>query len=173
MFADWTDPHDIDNYYADVGKIFSKVIAYADPSSAIPEPQTHIETIEPVVQSEARTVTPVTPVVKSEFEVTPNSIFIDGHPVGSQPEYNILRSGPPNKDTYTERYREMHGEPQDYWYRSHEYLSTCDMWMSLMWIIIIVLFVQVIRLNATMRANQIMFETLLSTLGTKKDTGRT
>lgn len=161
MFADWTDPYDIDHYYADVGKIFNKVAAYQDP---IDQPVEQTQTIQP------QEPTPVsnTAVTKSEFEVTPNSIFIDGHPVGSQPAYNILRSGPPSKDTYIDRYQGMSTQPYGYLHSSREYLGTCDIWMSIMWLIIIVLLVQVVRLNATMSANRIMFETLLATLGQKK-----
>lgn len=74
MFTEWTDPHDIDHYYDDVGKLYNAVAEYQKPVSKPIE--------APIVET------------KSTFEVRPNTILSDGHPVGSQPEYNILRSGP-------------------------------------------------------------------------------
>lgn len=177
MFADWTDPYDIDHYYADVGKIFTKVSAYADPSPQVVTPapvvavptqvdMTSVSAASTTVAAPAAVVTPV----KSEFEVVPNSIFLDGHSVGSQPPYNILRSGPPSKDTYMNRYvggqgAYMYGVDQDI--NSNKYCSWSDPWMIFLWIIIAILFVNVIKLNIMVCSNQMMIHSLMQTLGKK------
>ncbi len=108
MFAEWTDPFDIDNYYDDVGKIFTKVSAYVDPSNQMKTvvPSTVVVPQTPTAIDSAPNKVDIVelppPIAKSNFEVQPNTIFLDGHPVGSQPVYNILRSGPPAKETYLE-----------------------------------------------------------------------
>lgn len=177
MFADWTDPYDIDHYYADVGKIFTKVSAYADPSPQVvtPAPIVAVPTqvdMAPVTTVSTTEVAPTATVapVKSEFEVVPNSIFLDGHPVGSQPPYNILRSGPPSKDTYINRYiggqgAYTYGTDQDI--NSNKYCSWSDPWMIILWIIIGMLFVNVIKLNIMVYSNQIMIHSLMQNLGKK------
>lgn len=177
MFADWTDPYDIDHYYADVGKIFTKVSAYADPSQQVVTPapvvavptQVNMAPVSATSTTVAAPLTAVTP-VKSEFEVEPNSIFLDGHSVGSQPPYNILRSGPPSKDTYINRYvggqgTYMYGADQDI--NSNKYCSWSDPWMIFLWIIIAILFVNVIKLNIMVCSNQMMIHSLMQNLGKK------
>lgn len=164
MFADWTDPHDIDHYYDDVGKIFSKVAAYADPAKPIVAP-----------------VAPVPSVAKSEFEVVPNSIFLDGHSVGSQPPYNILRSGgiavgsrdlsevlPPSKDTYINRHAELTGGQDAYaQVYTPSTFARCDFWSIILWFIIGIMLVQVIKLNIMVCTNQAMLQALMQNLGKK------
>lgn len=178
MFADWTDPYDIDHYYADVGKIFTKVAAYADPSPQVvtPAPVVAVPTqvdmapvSTPIDTPTVAAPTVITP-VKSEFEVAPNSIFLDGHSVGSQPPYNILRSGPPSKDTYINRYvggqgAYMYGADQDI--NSSKYCSWSDPWMILLWIIIAMLVVNVVKLNIMVCSNQIVIHSLMQNLGKK------
>jgi hypothetical protein len=167
MFADWTDPYDIDHYYDDVGKIFSKVAAYTDPTQPV-------ITSVPVSQLIATEVTvpTVTTAVKSGFEVVPNSIFLDGHSVGSPPPYNILRSGsgdtdsgkvlPQSKDTYINRYGDLTGGAY-----ARETFSQFNPWMIILWIIIGMLVVQVIKLNIIVCSNQMILQSLMHHLGKK------
>lgn len=183
MFADWTDPYDIDHYYADVGKIFTKVNAYADPPTQIvvptpvaaPPVAASIATsaVSQLASSTTPTITPTvtaatTPAVKSGFEVVPNSIFLDGHSVGSQPPYNILRSGPPAKDTYINRYAELTGGQDNYAQMySPGTFSRFDPWTIILWIIIGMLVVQVIKLNIMVCSSQMVLQSLMQNLGKK------
>ncbi len=146
MFDDWSDPYDIDHYYNDVNTIFSKVAEYVDPTKQPIAMPITVESASPTTQSSSAT--------KDGFEVVPNSIFIDDHAVGSQPEYNILRSGPPRKkDTYEDRY-----------YRpmpTMEYYPQLNIIHIIMWIVIGVLILHVIKLNAAMQSNQLLIYSLL------------
>lgn len=98
MFSEWSDPYDIDQYYGGISNAFKEIstsgmyqpkpsvqpsIAAKPTMPEAPEKPSGILVNNPPEQK------------KSTFEVKPDSIFLDGHPVGSQPEYNILRSGPP------------------------------------------------------------------------------
>lgn len=150
MFAEWTDPFDIDNYYDDVGKIFTKVSEYVDPTkqtktvvlppvtTAVDSAPTKVGIVElppPIDQQSLQT--PLSP-TKANFEVSPNTIFLDGHPVGRQPVYNILRSGPPAKETYL--------EPQ---YYPHYYQQTdnkYDIIQILNFILFMILFMMIVNL---------------------------
>lgn len=107
MFSDWTDPFEIDNYYQDLDGLMKDIQVapsasmYYRPPQAVPKPvATEVKTPVTVPQTPEAPVSQVvnTP-PKSKFEVKPDSIFLDGHPVGHQPPFNILRSGPP-KETY-------------------------------------------------------------------------
>lgn len=94
MFQEWTDPYDIDNYYGDVEEAFKDIKTapsgndYITRRSVSPTPT--ITSPAPIVQSKESSNDPSP--LKSTFEVVPDSIFTDGHPVGHQPKFNILRS---------------------------------------------------------------------------------
>ncbi len=100
MFSEWTDDNDIDNYYDDL--VFSQI----KPAPSSNEYQKM--PVEPPVGeiinkgkniSEAIVPTTNQPIDKKDnFSVVPNSIFVDGHGVGSQPKINILRSA--DRETY-------------------------------------------------------------------------
>lgn len=115
MFSDWTDPHDIDNYYNDMSGLLADI--QNAPSSrmyqqlpvkpkieARVEQPTGIVINEPVAQTGGSVSIPE---VKAAFEVKPNSTFLDGHAVGAPPVYNILRSGSP-KENYLDRAQPEH-----------------------------------------------------------------
>jgi hypothetical protein len=97
MFSDWTDPHDIDHYYGDIGGLMKDI--QDSPSSRMYQsmpvqmPSRAATELKPEQPTGVIMNTP--PVIKNAFEVEPGSIFMDGHSVGKQPDYNILRSGPP------------------------------------------------------------------------------
>lgn len=101
MFPEWTDPFDIDNYYGDIDSLMKDIK---------PATQYYRQALPPATKKfDAHKIeTPTAPVVvqpkdmKASFEITPNSLFMDDHPVGSQPEYNILRSGPPVKEKFSQ-----------------------------------------------------------------------
>ena len=102
MFSEWTDPYDIDNYYGDLNGLLQDI--ETAPSSSMyyqPPPRQQIDSkpdapTAPIVNTPtASVVTTGGQTTKSPFEVKPDSIFLDGHPVGHQPLYDILRSGPP------------------------------------------------------------------------------
>jgi len=76
MFGDWDDPSDIDSYYENI----NGSIRVPNALSSLEFQSMHSQLSEPPKQE------------KSTFDVTPNSIFLDGHPVGEQPKINILRS---------------------------------------------------------------------------------
>lgn len=175
MYADWTDPYDIDHYFDDVGKIFTKVAAYADPAkpvTVVPQQPTAIESapvgvgiIQNPVVAQPPVATPDTSagVVKSGFDVAPDSIFIDGHSVGRQPPYNILRSGPP-KDGYMNR----HGGQYDMYHNERPYnCGRFDPWVIILWIIIGMLVIQILRLNAVVYSNQMILHSLMQSFGKK------
>ncbi len=88
MFQEWTDPFDIDQMYSGLPEALKDIGSV--PSNNLymgrkPEPKkAEAPIVQPVVET--------TPPLKSPFEVVPNSIFSDGHPVGSQPKYNVLKS---------------------------------------------------------------------------------
>jgi hypothetical protein len=150
MYAEWTDPHDIDHYYDDVNKLFSKIAAY---SNVTQPPGSPIAIDAPSVSPPATPTIAAPPMsaesapLKSGFEVAPNSIFIDGHSVGSQPEYNILRSGPPVKDGYKDGYMNRA-------YAGGCYSCSGETLTIILWIIIGMLIVQVVRLSALVHVHQ-------------------
>ena len=114
MFSDWTDPRDIDHYYNDLNGLLKDI--QTAPSSSMyqqlpikPKIEARVEQPTGVVintPAVATTMRPtpvqpaasVPPAQKSGFEVKPDSIFLDNHPVGSSPLYNVLRSGPPKEN---------------------------------------------------------------------------
>jgi len=103
MFAEWTNPHDIDNYYDGLDGLFKKI-------STAPSSNTY-QQMPKNVRFDVKPETPTGPLVKSvagqeksTFEVTPDSIFADNHPVGRQPPYNVLRSGAPKESYYDPGY---------------------------------------------------------------------
>lgn len=110
MFSDWTDPHDIDHYYNDLNGLLKDI--QTAPSSSMyqqlpikPKIEARVEQPTGVVINTpaVATMRPASagsapPAQKSGFEVKPNSIFLDNHPVGSSPLYNVLRSGPPKEN---------------------------------------------------------------------------
>ncbi len=103
MFSEWTDPFDIDNYYQDLDGLMRDIKA-APSSSVYYQPRTTAKVTATeskptvVTQVEAPTA-PIVNTTKNTFEVKPDSTFLDGHPVGRPPLFNILRSGPP-KESY-------------------------------------------------------------------------
>lgn len=141
MFSEWSDPYDIDEYYDDLYNAFKDVIPtkqYSKPAVQLPTVATTEapeEPVKPIVNGPSP--------VKNGFEVEPNSIFIDGHSVGSQPAYNILRSGPSEKKEDKEGFV-VQGTP----FISGEYAGGIT-WTH---IIIFIAFVFLICLLAQMRA---------------------
>lgn len=127
MFSDWTDPHDIDNYYNDIHGMFRNVQDAPSSSAYIQHPvrQSVVSTPEPptgvIINSPTGGATnemPKTettqPISKNSFEVQPNTIFSDGHPVGQQPTYNILQSGPMSTTP-----EQLHLLKESYWNKPH------------------------------------------------------
>ncbi len=111
MFAKWTDPYDIDNYYGGMNDLMKDV--ESSPSSSMyqqmPQKQMVISKPEQPTGVIINTV-PNTESKKNTFDVKPESIFLDGHPVGKQPEYNIFQSGPPTQvDEKKENFTDMSG----------------------------------------------------------------
>jgi len=90
MFSDWTDPSDINYYYGAMNDVFNGV-------TAAPSSVSNMQHSEPIKVSAPVSV-PIPTQVKSTFDVKPNTIFSDDHPVGHQPKFNILRSAP--RETY-------------------------------------------------------------------------
>lgn len=80
MFAEWSDPNDIDHYFDEVETIFP-----TEPSRSAPPEAPKKSAFVPDTNGDP-------------LEVLPNSIFVDGHPVGAQPKINILRSA--DRETY-------------------------------------------------------------------------
>lgn len=134
MFTEWTDPHDIDHYYDDVGKLYNAVAEYQKPVSKPIE--------APIVET------------KSTFEVRPNTILSDGHPVGSQPEYNILRSGPA---VYATAQNKKSSFTQPLYIEDIRGSSSYDINMIILWILIGMMFVHIIKLHTTIESNRFMF----------------
>jgi hypothetical protein len=101
MFSEWTDPYDIDHYYDDINGLMADV--RDSPSSTMYQnmpvqlPSRAVTELKP--EQPTGVIVNNVPITKSAFEVAPGSTFVDGHPVGRQPEYNILRSGPPAKES--------------------------------------------------------------------------
>jgi hypothetical protein len=143
MFNEWNDPYDIDDHYEDVSQLFAKVSEYVDPTKQISTPDTKTtETPD--------TKTPDTTV--SKFEVEPNSIYVDGHPVGAQPTYNILRSGSP------EPYRNK--KCSDY--------PTSDPYYTILLVILFMMFVYIIHMQMQLRDKNMFIWILMSELIKKK-----
>jgi hypothetical protein len=100
MFQEWSDPYDIDNYYGDVEDAFKDIKAAPSGNDYItrrsvspPSPPAPVTTQATPATAAQPSATPSVPSpLKSPFEVVPDSIFTDGHPVGHQPKFNILRS---------------------------------------------------------------------------------
>lgn len=99
MFGDWTDPYDIDNYYNDMNKLMGDV--KPAPSGAMYQrPEVFLKPTAPTVPSPIDRV--------DNFEVRPNTIAQDNHPVGSQPSYNLLRSGGNLDNVHKEKNKEQY-----------------------------------------------------------------
>jgi hypothetical protein len=91
MFSDWTDPYDLDTIHKQHAPAYQQLPVRAN-VIAKPEEQTG------VVVSELQ---------KSNFEIDPRTITEDpvptyaaAGPLGKQPEYNMLRSGPPTQEKF-------------------------------------------------------------------------
>lgn len=101
MFSEWTDPNDIDQYTSDIDGLMKDITAYSSRRHVVPK-----HTITPM-----DSITPESPVgivantpEKSAFEIVPGGNAPDGHPVGYQPKYNILYSGPPQEPITVEKF---------------------------------------------------------------------
>lgn len=115
MFSEWTDPYDIDNYYNDLNDAFKEFQSAPSASMYQRMPSTGSVIHSQVeMKPEEPTGVIINSVVdkKNGFEVRPDSTFLDGHPVGKQPSYNILRSGP--KEPYCNN--NGGGYPDIYWF---------------------------------------------------------
>ncbi len=157
MFHEWSDPYDIDNFYENVGEIYKDSNDYINKRSEITIKQpTAIDSAPSKVNVIENPL-----VNKSNFEVKPNSIFIDGHPVWGQPEYNILRSGPPEYDN--KKLVENYINNQPLVHRNQCILN--DQNQSKFWenIIIILVFIigilliQVVKLNSVVKTHELIF----------------
>lgn len=99
MFSEWTDPYDIDNYYNDLNDL-TRHLPIAPSSNTYQQMPIPVKQEMPPEAPTGQVVTvPVPTNSKNAFEVKPDSIFLDNHPVGHQPRYNILQSGPPQKES--------------------------------------------------------------------------
>lgn len=150
MFGDYTDPYDIDTYYGEVGKIFTKIADYKDPTAQI---------TQAVPDVPAQVEQPSTQPVTSKFEVVPNSIFIDDHPVGAHPQYNILQSAGPDKETYR-NYPGYNTHCNQYPGYGHIYLF--------MIIILFILVIYIAQLHSRLHGHDMIIHMLLSEIVSKK-----
>lgn len=154
MFTEWTDPFNIDEYYGGVGDMFTKVSAYVDPTKQMetPTPPTVVTPQIPTAIDSAPTKVGVVelppPISKANFEVQPNTIYLDGHPVGSQPVYNILRSGPPAKETYLEPKYYPNYYPQETRYPSYDIIQILNI---ILFMIMFMMIVNLIQLSRSIR----------------------
>lgn len=107
MFPEWTDPNDIDHYTRDIDGLMRDIESYPTPSSyrAIAPKRAPVYGMEPETPTGMIVNNPIQ---KSAYEVSPDTIAHDGHPVGRQPQYNILYSAPPESISATkaEKYQE-------------------------------------------------------------------
>lgn len=139
MFSEWSDPYDIDEYYDDLYNAYKDVI----PTKQSTKPAMVQPVVPSVIEEPVKQIING-PAVKSGFEVVPNSIFMDGHPVGSQPSYNILRSGPEKKETESK---------ETFMIQSPSYLGmSCGEGIGWVHILIFIAFVFFICIIAQMRA---------------------
>ena len=99
MFSDWTDPSDINNYYGAMNDVF-KGVAVAPSSFSNMQHSEPPKIREPVSAPVKNTFEPLRSKSSNHvtFDVKPDTIFSDDHPVGHQPKFNILRSAP--RETY-------------------------------------------------------------------------
>ncbi len=120
MFSEWVDDQNIDNYFDDLS--FADV-KQAPSSREYMNMRTtphlmHMTNNEPekeigqIINVEKNKMAPTNRQESfyeleqpPSLEVAPNSIFIDKHPVGSQPKINILRSA--DRETYCNRSAHM------------------------------------------------------------------
>lgn len=171
MFSEWSDPYDIDDYYGGLSTAFKDI---ASSSMYQPKPAS-TPSIAPPSQSGAQVVLPSGPKLpaapeaptgilvnnpsqkKSSFEVKPNSIFLDEHPVGSQPEYNILRSGPPSQ---TENFYNCTAG-------SSKYDGVFTYWNIVMFIIVVFLVSALIQLKMQLNNRETMLKVLSMFLAAK------
>ncbi len=145
MFAKWTDPYDIDNYYGDINDLMKDV--QSSPSSSMyqqmPQKQLVIAKPEEPTGVIVNTVEPNTESQKNTFEVKPDSIFLDNHAVGRQPDYNIFQSGPPTQNNQEkEKFTDMSGA-----------FTALNNWTYIILFIIIVFFVVLWIQNRTQLSN--------------------
>ena len=160
MYAEWIDPYNIDDWHEEVGKIYEKVDSYVNPDNKITtQPTLTSISSAPIEVGIVENLMPLN--VKSNFDVEPYSIFTDGHPVWGQPEYNILKSGPPEKYTekYTESYKPIREKVLSY--ISREPIDIWDPLNIFLMIIIGILIIQIMRLNSTVNMHNILISMLL------------
>lgn len=93
MFSEWTDPNDIDQYTSDIDGLMKDIATYSSYKTVTPKHVTFDSSSVPEPPVGVVVNTPE----KNSFEVRPDTIAADGHPVGHQPSYNILYSAPPTK----------------------------------------------------------------------------
>jgi hypothetical protein len=77
MFAEWSDPYNVDEYYNEVDTLYKNVPSLPSASQFSKNESSNL--------------------VKDTFdigEIKPNDILPDSHSIGSQPKKNILQSGP-------------------------------------------------------------------------------
>ncbi len=157
MFDEYTDPYDIDNYYGEVGKIFTKIADYVDPTKPITvQPVSSPPTIQDNSSSTLPQNASSAPAI-SKFEVSPNSIFIDDHPVGSQPKYNILQSGPPEKESY-----------HNHRCCSADSASVFGGISTPMWLLLFVIFIYIVYLQSQIRTHNMILHMLMYEVLSKK-----
>lgn len=145
MYASWEDPYDIDRVYDEVGSLFRSVAPYQPP-------------IANVSVEDAPNADPITTLdnAKSTFEVRPYEILPDGGNIGSQPSYNVLRSGPPAaiKDGF----------------RSMANYATCapdigsQISIILLWIIILFMGMYIIKLSSTIETHKLLLLTIANNM---------
>lgn len=152
MFDEYTDPYDIDNYYADVGQIFDKIADYVDTKQIQPVVASAEPTL-PLTSSIPNTDVPAV----SKFEVIPNSIWIDQHPVGAQPKYNILQSGAPEKESFLEK----ESFPGHKYRHRHDISNIMFITIS---IIFFLMFVYIVRLQTQMNETNTLMQLLIREL---------
>lgn len=125
MFSDWTDPYDIDNYYGGLHGLL-KDIPQAPSSNMYQQMPVRPNVVSKPEPATAPIVnTPVDNVsdLKSTFEVKPMSIFLDGHPVGQQPPFNILKSGAPIPESANQQSQNIY-TPKETYCNHNESFST-------------------------------------------------
>ncbi len=161
MFSEWSDPYDIDHYYNDLNALMKDV--KASPTSNVyiggapvqrpvraatelkPEEPTGVVANVPPTDNQQ----PTDSTVKSNFEVTPGS-SLDGYSLGRQPDYNILRSGPPQQESF--RSREL------------SCIEQCDKYHFVLFLIIIFLACMIVRFQAQASSANLTIQTLRTLL---------
>lgn len=152
MFSEWEDPYNIDNYYDDVGSLFPKVVAYETQTMSKPQQNLETQTVSNIGQNiiTPQTTRPIdsapnkvgivqTPLGSNKLNFESNQIPDQlTHPVGKQPLYNILRSGPPTKENFDSL--------QDfYYYKTSKYDDIISNINIILWLIIITMILNILK----------------------------